>query len=80
VPALIERAGLRAAAEETSIDFRVADAQALAFEDARFDAVVSVLGVMFAPDQEEVFRRYHRGTDGTIAIESRYLQAIAMRA
>lgn len=53
VPALIERAKTRAAAEGTRIDFRVADAQALPFEDAAFDVVVSVFGVMFAPDQEK---------------------------
>lgn len=51
VPALIERANLRAQAEGVRIDFRVADAQALPFPDASFDAVVSVFGVMFAPDQ-----------------------------
>lgn len=53
VPALLERAKARAAAEGTPIDFRVADAQALPFEDAGFDAVLSVFGVMFAPDQEK---------------------------
>lgn len=51
VPALIDRARLRAAAEGTNIDFKVGDAQALPFEAASFDAVVSVFGVMFAPDQ-----------------------------
>jgi len=51
VPALIERAKQRAAAEGTAIDFKVADAQVLPFADATFDAVVSVFGVMFAPDQ-----------------------------
>ncbi len=51
VPALIERAKLRAAAENTPIDFRVADAQALPYPDATFDVVTSVFGVMFAPDQ-----------------------------
>jgi SAM-dependent methyltransferase len=53
VPALIERANVRAAAEGTKIDFRVADAQSLPFPDASFDAVLSVFGVMFAPDQEK---------------------------
>jgi ubiquinone/menaquinone biosynthesis C-methylase UbiE len=52
VPSLIERAALRAAAEGTPIDFRVGDAQALAYPDAHFDVVLSVFGVMFAPDQE----------------------------
>ncbi|GHC35912.1 class I SAM-dependent methyltransferase [Aidingimonas halophila] len=52
VPALIERAKRRAAAEGFGIDFRVADAQTLPFPDASFDAVLSVYGVQFAPDQE----------------------------
>jgi len=52
VPALIERAKVRAAAEGTRVDFQVADAQALPFADAAFDAIVSVFGIMFAPDQE----------------------------
>lgn len=52
VPALIDRASRRALAENVAIDFRVADAQALPFPDASFDVVVSVFGVMFAPDQE----------------------------
>ncbi|MEX0761304.1 MAG: class I SAM-dependent methyltransferase [Dehalococcoidia bacterium] len=53
VPDLIERARMRATAEGLDIDFQVGDAQALPFEDASFDVVVSVLGVMFAPDQEK---------------------------
>ncbi|MGJ7461503.1 class I SAM-dependent methyltransferase [Halomonas sp. MA07-2] len=60
VPALIERARQRAAAEGFDVDFRVADAQALPFQDASFDAVLSVYGVQFAPDQaraaEEMLR------------------------
>jgi SAM-dependent methyltransferase len=53
VPALVERAKARAAAEAVQVDFRVADAQALPFPDASFDAVLSQFGVMFAPDQEK---------------------------
>ncbi len=53
VPALIDRARIRAEAERTPIDFRVADAQALPYGDATFDATLSVFGVMFAPDQEK---------------------------
>ena len=34
-----------------SIDFRVADAEALPFADASFDGVISTFGVMFALDQ-----------------------------
>lgn len=46
------RARRRAAAEGFEIDFRVADAQALPFPDASFDAILSVYGVQFAPEQE----------------------------
>lgn len=53
VPALVERARQRAAAEGSSIDFRVGDAQALPVADAAFDVVLSVFGVMFAPDQAQ---------------------------
>ncbi len=52
VPALLERARERAAAERLDIAFREADAEALPFEDARFDVVVSTFGVMFTPNQE----------------------------
>jgi SAM-dependent methyltransferase len=51
VPALLDRARQRAAAEGTTIRFEVGDAQALPFEPATFDVVLSVFGVMFAPDQ-----------------------------
>lgn len=53
VPALIERARARAAAEALDVDFRVADAQALPFAEASFEVVLSVYGVQFAPDQEK---------------------------
>ncbi len=52
VPALLERARERAAAERLDIEFREADAEALPFADGAFDAVVSTFGVMFTPDQE----------------------------
>ena len=52
VPALLERARERAAAEGLAIEFREADAEALPFPDASFDVVVSTFGVMFTPDQE----------------------------
>ena len=51
VPALLERARERAAAERLDITFREADAEALPFADGSFDAVVSTFGVMFTPDQ-----------------------------
>jgi SAM-dependent methyltransferase len=52
VPELIDRARLRAEADGYDVDLRVADAQDLPFEDASFDAVVSVYGVQFVPDQQ----------------------------
>jgi ubiquinone/menaquinone biosynthesis C-methylase UbiE len=52
VPALLERARERAAAERLSIEFREADAEALPFPDGCFDVIVSTFGVMFTPDQD----------------------------
>jgi ubiquinone/menaquinone biosynthesis C-methylase UbiE len=52
VPALLDRARERAAAERLALTFREADAEALPFADASFDAVVSTFGVMFTPDQD----------------------------
>jgi ubiquinone/menaquinone biosynthesis C-methylase UbiE len=52
VPALLERARERAAAERLDIEFREADAEALPFPHASFDVVVSIFGVMFTPDQD----------------------------
>lgn len=52
VPALLERARERAAANRLAIEFREADAEALPFADESFDAVVSTFGVMFTPDQD----------------------------
>ena len=53
VPSLLERGRSRAAADGLSIEFREADAEALPFADASFDAVVSTFGVMFTPDQDK---------------------------
>ena len=52
VPALLERARERAAAERLDIAFREADAEALPFADGSFDVVMSTFGVMFTPDQD----------------------------
>jgi ubiquinone/menaquinone biosynthesis C-methylase UbiE len=51
VASLLEQGTARAAAEHLSVHFQSADAEALPFEDASFDAVLSTFGVMFAPDQ-----------------------------
>lgn len=70
VAGLLERGRQRAAAEGVEVRFREGDAEALPFPDASFDAVVSVVGVMFAPDQEraasELLRVCRPG--GTIAL------------
>ncbi|HEX6143475.1 MAG TPA: class I SAM-dependent methyltransferase [Geminicoccaceae bacterium] len=70
VPALIERARERAAAERLPARFEVGDAEALPFEDARFDVVLSTFGVMFAPDQEKAASELVRvcRPGGTIAL------------
>jgi ubiquinone/menaquinone biosynthesis C-methylase UbiE len=52
VAGLLERGAERARAEGLDVAFQVADAEALPFEDASFDAVLSTFGVMFSPDQE----------------------------
>jgi SAM-dependent methyltransferase len=72
VPSLLERARRRAVAEGLAIETREADAESLPFDDASFDAVISAIGVMFAPDQEraaaELLRVCRPG--GTIALAS----------
>lgn len=62
VPALLERARRRAEAEGLDVAFEEADAEALPFADATFDAVLSTCGAMFAPDQEQTARELLRVT------------------
>lgn len=50
VASLLERGAERARAERLDVRFQAADVEALPFEDASFDAVLSTFGVMFAPD------------------------------
>ena len=70
VPSLLERARERSMAEGLPIETIEGDAEALPFADASFDAVISALGVMFAPDHErtaaEMLRTCRPG--GTIAL------------
>lgn len=72
VPELLERGKARAAAERLPITFVTGDAERLAYADGSFDAVLSVVGVMFAPDQEraatELVRVCRPG--GTVALAS----------
>ncbi len=50
-PVLLE-AGRAVSPADLAIDWREADAEALPFDDASFDAVVSCVGVMFAPHHQ----------------------------
>jgi ubiquinone/menaquinone biosynthesis C-methylase UbiE len=60
VPALLERARERAAAERLPVTFQEGDAENIPFPDAAFDVVLSTYGVMFAPNQERVARELLR--------------------
>lgn len=50
----LAKAAERAAAEGLKIDFQEGDAEALPFSTGQFDAVVSLIGAMFAPRPERV--------------------------
>ena len=50
VPALLDEGRRRASAERLPITFQEADAEALPFDDATFDVVLSSFGVMFTPN------------------------------
>jgi SAM-dependent methyltransferase len=50
VSELLEIARRRAAAEELDIDFSLADAEKLPYDDQSFDVVLSAIGVMFSAD------------------------------
>jgi SAM-dependent methyltransferase len=51
-PELLEAGRARPEAEGLSIDWATADAEALPFDDASFDVVMSSIGVMFAPHHQ----------------------------
>lgn len=52
VPALLERGRIRAEAERLAVAFLEGDAEQLPFPAASFDAVLSIYGVMFAPNHQ----------------------------
>ena len=52
VPALLDKAAARAAAEGLEMAFQVADVEDLPFVDQSFDVVLSTFGAMFAPDHQ----------------------------
>jgi ubiquinone/menaquinone biosynthesis C-methylase UbiE len=59
-PGLLDRARRRAAAEELSVTFEEGDAEALSAETGAYDVVLSTLGVMFTPNQEQAARELLR--------------------
>ena len=69
-PGLLAIARERAADAMVEIEFIEGDAQALPFEDASFDRVVSTFGHMFAPDHRRTADEMKRvlGPDGVIAV------------
>ncbi len=62
VPALLDKGRARAQAEGLSVQFQVADVEALPFEDRSFDVVLSTFGVMFAPNHQQSSREMLRVT------------------
>jgi ubiquinone/menaquinone biosynthesis C-methylase UbiE len=66
----VERARARAQAEGLSARFEEADAEALPFDDASFDVVTSLIGVMFAPRPQLIAQEMLRVCvpGGTIAM------------
>lgn len=70
VEVLLNKASERAAADGLPMRFRVADVEALPFDDASFDAVLSTFGVMFTPNHaraaDEMLRVVRSG--GRIAL------------
>lgn len=61
-PALVETARERAAEEGVAVEWEVGDAEAMAYEDASFDVILSTCGVMFAPDHGAVASELARVT------------------
>lgn len=62
VPALLDKGGERARAEGLAVQFQVADAEALPFDDGRFDVLLSTFGVMFTADHPRAAREMLRVT------------------
>ena len=53
-PKMVDRGRARTEADGLEIEWAVADAEGLPFDDASFDAVLSVFGAQFAPRPERV--------------------------
>ncbi len=72
VPALLDKGRQRALAEGQQVQFQVADAEQLPFDDGSFDVVLSTFGAMFSPDHvrcaDEMLRVLRQG--GRIGLAS----------
>ena len=53
VPHLLEKGAARAKAEGLDVEFKVADAEALPFDDGSFDVALSTFGAMFTPEHRK---------------------------
>ena len=62
VPALLDKGRERARAEGLNVQFQTADAEALPFDDGRFDVLLSTFGVMFTADHPRAAREMLRVT------------------
>jgi ubiquinone/menaquinone biosynthesis C-methylase UbiE len=62
VPVLLDKGRVRAEAEGLSVDFQVADAEDLPFDDGYFDATLSTFGAMFTPNHLRCAREMLRVT------------------
>ena len=60
VPALLDKGRARAVAQGLPVNFRVADAEDLPFEDGSFDVALSTFGAMFTPDHARPAREMLR--------------------
>jgi SAM-dependent methyltransferase len=71
-PEQIDRARARCLAEGVEVDLRVGDAQDLQVDDASFDVVLSVMGVIFAPDPDRAVAELARVVrpGGTVVVTS----------
>ena len=72
VESLLARARERAAAERLTVDFALGDVEDIEYPAGSFDAVVSVFGSMFAPDQARTAAEIRRVTrpGGKVAFAS----------
>ncbi|HSN32172.1 MAG TPA: class I SAM-dependent methyltransferase [Ideonella sp.] len=62
VQALLDKGAARARAEGLAVRFELADAEALPFDDGRFDVVLSTFGAMFTPEHARPAREMLRVT------------------